>query len=163
MNNLKLTAAQQFVLHTLLSLAISIATGVGTVLIQYVSSHPFNLSEIIGFAALAFGGSISHGLLTLQNGNFPMEALQALKDTINQLTASHQNLSTTVSQLAANQDATPIVQVQAATNSASSVPTIAPSQQPVQSSASQGPAMPSTAAPISSQQFTAPVGIVKPQ
>ncbi|HZU00839.1 MAG TPA: hypothetical protein VFA10_14325 [Ktedonobacteraceae bacterium] len=93
----KPTSAQQYIWHTLSTLAVGVIFTGGTALLQFLGNHPFNLSLVLSVASVSFGGALLQALLTLgKNGVFLQQAYQALVDTVQRIENIHLTPQTTV-------------------------------------------------------------------
>lgn len=155
------TPAQQYIKHLLITAFLTFAAGFGTLLWQFITSHPFDFKTILAAALAALGISGSHAMLALGTSDVRKQATQALIDTYNQVTNSHLSLVAMFEQLIAaftsqaQAPQAPVVQVNTAPVSnqpAQVVETVTPQQQPVSQPVPMSVPVENTAS-----QFTAPV------
>lgn len=103
--NLKLTTAQSFVLHTLLSIFFGgVATGVTGIASQVASGH-MSLPVLLGVGLAGFGGWFVKGFVSLegnaQTSQAVLDTINEVKSTVSQVIGSHQELRATVNAMVA--------------------------------------------------------------
>lgn len=102
--NLRISTAQQFVFHAILSLIVgALASGLSAAGLA-VSQPNVNLSIVVGAGVAAFSAWFVHGLVSLskapQFGQAEKDALAQVQSQVAQVASSHQNLVSDVRWLA---------------------------------------------------------------